>query len=53
MSSIGYVWVSHYNFIEDIAGGFTLPDRIGIYDRTLRDVSRFQDLFSESLIRYV
>jgi len=37
MSSIGNVWVSHYNFIGDVVRGFTLPDRIGIYDCTLRD----------------
>ncbi len=31
------IWVSPYNFIEDVTGEFKLPSRIGIYDCTLRD----------------
>jgi methanogen homocitrate synthase len=30
-------WVSHFNYVEEVRKNFNLPDRVEIYDVTLRD----------------
>jgi isopropylmalate/homocitrate/citramalate synthase len=37
MSHLKDVWISPYNFTEEVLGGIHLPEKVGIYDCTLRD----------------